>query len=98
MEVTEIAVKLQETTDRSLRNEGRIKKLEESHEAINKLATGVAVLSEKMDSNTASLNGLAGKVEAMESRPAKRWDSLMDKVLCALAGAFIAWLLASAGV
>ena len=45
----EIALRLQETTDRSLRNEGRIKKLEESHEALHQLATSVAVMAEKQD-------------------------------------------------
>lgn len=42
-----IALKLHETTDRSLRNEGRIKKLEGEHEVLHELATSMAVMAEK---------------------------------------------------
>ena len=35
MDIEQIALKLQETDDRSHRNEGRIKKLEEDQEAIH---------------------------------------------------------------
>ena len=32
-------------------------------------------------------------VKAITGKAGKRWDSLVDKVLAVLAGAFIAWLL-----
>ena len=38
-----------------------------------------------------------GKVEALEAKPARRWESLAEKLLYALAGAFSAWLLRSGG-
>ena len=36
------------------------------------------------------------KVSTLETKPGKRWDSLVDKMLCAAAGAVIAWLAAGA--
>lgn len=32
----------------------------------------------------------------MESKPGKRWESVVDKLLFAAAGAFVAWLFAGA--
>lgn len=37
MDLEQVALKLQETTDRSVRNEGRIKKLESEHEVLHQL-------------------------------------------------------------
>jgi len=90
----EIALRLQETTDRSLRNEGRIKKLEGEHEVLHKLATSVAVMAAEMESMNKSVDALTDKVGELEGRPAKRWDSLVDKAIWAVAGAFLAWVLA----
>ena len=48
MNSEQLAVKLQETADRSLRNEGRIEKLEGEHEVLQQLVTSVAVMAEQM--------------------------------------------------
>ena len=50
MNVEELALKQQQTEDRSLRNEGRIKKLEAEQKALSDLATSVAVMAEQMKS------------------------------------------------
>ena len=48
MDIENVALKLQETTDRSIRNEGRIKKLEGENAVLHQLATSVAVMAEQM--------------------------------------------------
>lgn len=74
------------------RNEGRIKKLEESHEALHQLATSVAVMAEKQDTMNSNVEKLTEKVDSIEGKPAERWDKLISTIIGALAGAFIAWL------
>lgn len=96
MDLEQVALKLQETTDRSVRNEGRIKKLESKHEVLHQLATSVAVLAEQMKTLNGSVDTLNSKVDEMESKPGKRWESVVDKLLFAAAGAFVAWLFAGA--
>lgn len=96
MDIETIALKLQETTDRSERNEGRIKKLEGEHEVLHQLATSVAVMAEKMDSMNKSLNTMSAKVDEIENKPSKRWDSLVGNLISVLAGAFLAWLVSGA--
>ena len=94
----DIALKLQETTDRSLRNEGRIKKLEGEHQVLQKLATSVAVMAEQIKTMNTSVVSLTNKVDKMEEKPAKRWDNLVDKIIWAVAAAVIAFLLGRVGL
>lgn len=98
MDNEQIALKLQETTDRSLRNEGRIKKLEGEHEALQQLATSVAVMAEQMKTMNTSVDKLTSKVDALEEKPAKRWDAVVDKIVWAVLAALIAFLLGRIGL
>lgn len=76
------------------RNEGRIKKLEESHEALHQLATSVAVMAEKQDTMNSNVEKLTEKVDSIEGKPGERWDKLISTVIGAVAGAVIAWVAA----
>ena len=97
MDSEQLALKLQETTDRSLRNEGRIKKLESEHEVLQQLVTSVAVMAEQMKNLNTNVSTLAGKVDTLEEKPGKRWDSLVDKVLLTVAAALVGFILAQIG-
>ena len=94
----EISLKLQETTDRSLRNEGRIKKLEGESSVLHQLATSVAVMAEQMKTMNTSVSALADEVEELKEKPGKRWDSLVDKIIWAVAAALLGFLLAKLGL
>ena len=94
----EIAIQLQKTEDRSVRNEGRIKKLEAEHEALHSLATSVAVMAEKQGNISDKVDAIDNKVTDMESKSGKRWDNLVDKTIWLIAGGFIAYILAQIGL
>ena len=98
MDHEQLAIKLQETTDRSLRNEGRIKKLEGEHETLQQLATSVAVMAEQMKTMNSNVNSLACKVEHLEEKPGKRWDAIVDKAIWAALAAIIAFVLGRIGL
>jgi hypothetical protein len=98
MDLEQLALEHQETKDRSLRNEGRIKKLESEHEVLQKLATSVAVMAEQIKTMTASVETLGGKVDKLEDKPRKRWESIVDKALWAIIGAVIVFLLGKIGL
>lgn len=98
MDNEQLAIKLQETTDRSLRNEGRIKKLEGEHETIKQLATSVAVMAEQMKTMNSNVNSLACKVEHLEEKPGKRWDAIVEKLIWALVAAVVAYVLGGMGL
>ena len=88
----ELAVELAKTEQRARSNTRRIDKLEQSTDALTRLATSVEVMATKQDSMADTLDRLDGKVETLEGKPAKRWESLVEKALLVLAGAFAAWL------
>ena len=94
----DIAVKLQEIADRSLRNEGRIKKLESEPQALNELAISVKELATDQVNMKDDIAEIKTDVKAMTVKPAKRWDGLVDKLLAALVGAFAAWVLTGGAV
>ncbi len=90
--------RLTEVESRSKSNTKRIDKLEEQTEAINRLATSMAVMVEKQDETTNAVSELNDKVTALESKPAKRWESLVEKVIWAVAAAVVGFLLAKIGL
>lgn len=98
MENETLALKLQETTDRSVRNEGRIKKLEQEHTTLQQLATSVAVMAEQLRSMNSNVTSLNDKVDLLEKKPAKRWESIVEKVIWAVAAAIIAFMLGKMGL
>lgn len=97
MTIEEVALKLQETTDRSLRNEGRIKKLEGENAVLHQLATSVAVMAEQMKTMNTSVSTLTSEVEELKDKPAKRWDSLLNTIIVGVASAVLAFLLGKFG-
>lgn len=98
MDIEQIAVKLQETTDRSTRNEGRIKKLENESAALHQLATSVAVMAEQLKTMNKSVSTLTNEVEELKEKPGKRWDSVVSTVIVGLATALLGFLLAKIGL
>ena len=98
MNIEELALKQQKTEDRSLRNEGRIKKLEEENGVLHQLATSVAVMAEQLKTMNKSVTTLTSEVEEMKEKPAKRWDALVEKILWGVVGAVLAFFLAKIGL
>ena len=98
MGVEELAVKLQETTDRSVRNEGRIKELENEQNTIHSLATSVAVMAEQLKGMNTTLTSLANKVAALEAEPGKKWKFVIEKAIYFVVAAIVGFFLAKVGL
>jgi hypothetical protein len=94
----EEAVKLTELEQRVRSNTRRIEGLERGQEMLNRLATAVEVLATKQSSTGRSVEELKLKIDAMESRPRKRWESVLDRLAVAVMSLLIGWLLAQMGV
>ena len=90
--------RLTEVEERSKSNSHRLDKLEESTEAINRLATSMEVMAERQEQVVETVGKLDSKVTLLEEKPAKRWDALMDKIVWAIAAALIGFVLAQLGL
>ena len=105
MNQDEIAVRLTEVDARSKSNTHRLDAMEGQIDAVNRLATSVEVLvtenkhqTEAIKEVKADVTSLNGKVEAIEQKPAKKWDGLVEKVVWALVAAAITFILTRIGV
>lgn len=86
-------------------NGHRLEQVERQQEAIHSLAASLQVMAAEQKHQTEAINTvresvsrLDGKVDALEMKPARRWDGLMDKLFWGVAGAVLAFLLARAGL
>ena len=90
--------RLTQVEQRSKSNTHRLEKLEESTEAINRLATSMEVMVSKQEQVAETVEKLDGKVTALEQKPAKRVDGLVDKIIWAVCASVITFLLARIGL
>ena len=90
--------RLTQVEQRSKSNTHRLEKLEESTEAINRLATSMEVMVSKQEQVAETVEKLDGKVTALEEKPMKRMDGLLDKMIWAICAAVITFLLARMGL
>lgn len=92
MDNEKLVMMLQETADKANRNEGRIKKLENENEVLHQLATSVAVMAEQMKSLNKNVTTLAGEVDEIKEKPAKRYDTLIAAIITAIVSAVIGFI------
>lgn len=90
--------RLTQVEQRSKSNTHRLEKLEESTEAISRLATSMEVMASKQEQVADTVEKLDGKVTALEEKPTKRMDGLVDKIIWAICAAVIAYALAQIGL
>lgn len=98
MTLEKLSLDWQKTEDRSLRNEGRIKKLETDQKALMELTASVRELAADQANMKKDIGEIKGDVRALTDKPAKRWDNLVDKIVWAIAAAVVAYLLTGAGL
>ena len=90
--------RLTEVEERCKSNSHRLENVEKSTEAINRLATSMEVMAERQKQVVDTVGELDSKVTALEEKPAKRWDALVDKIVWAVAAALIGFVLAQVGL
>lgn len=89
---------LVECEQRSKSNTKRIDRLEENYDALNKLTTSVEVMATKMDTMSQSLDQVNARLSEQESKPGKRWEAVVEKVIFLVIGAVVAYVFARIGL
>ena len=84
--------------ERSKSNSHRLDKVEASTEAITRLATSMEVMVTKQEQVADTVDRLDGKVTALEGKPGKRWDGLVEKAIYIVVAAVVGFILARLGL
>ena len=71
----------------------RMYAVEENQKALTALTASVRELTIEHGHLKSDVGEIKSDVKAMLDKPARRWESLLDKALWLAAGAFLAWVL-----
>ena len=101
----EMTVKLTEIDARSKSNMHRIDTVEKRVDDLGRLTTAMEVMAMEQKHQTAAMSeikenvaSLDTKVEAIEKKPSKRWETVVEEVLIAFVGAVAAFILSRLGL
>lgn len=97
MNEQEIAVRITDIDARCKSNTHRLDDVERRQDALDSMTASMARMAERQDHMDSDVKEIKSDVKTLTERPVKKWDGVVDKVLAALVGAFVAWIL-SGGV
>ena len=98
MDEKDIEHRLTEVEGRSKSNTHRLDDLERRQDNLDDLVSTVKVLAVREEAVENDVKEIKNDVKSLTSKPGQRWDSLMDKIIWAVAGAVLAFLLAKIGL
>ena len=93
METTDIGAALARQEEQIKGLARRMDNLEKLTESVNTLAKSVERLTVQQKVNDTEIEALTGKVNELEGKPAKRWETVVAAIISALIGAGIALLI-----
>lgn len=98
MDETEIAGRLSAVEQRSKSNSHRLDAVEKNTEAVNHMATSVAVMAERMEITGDKVDGLCSDVQDLKAEPGKRWKFVVEKAVYIAVSAVMGYILAKFGL
>ena len=98
MESMEFVGRLSAVEQRSKSNSHRLDALERHTEAVNTLATSVAVMAERVETTGDKVDSLCTDVQELKAEPGKRWKMVVEKVIYAVVATVIGFILARLGL
>lgn len=94
MEYEKLAERVTKLEERGKSNTKQLDEMGKKVDVLNRLATSIEVMAneqkhqrETMDSIKKDVSEMGEKIEAIEQKPGKRWESIVDKIVAGLAGA-----------
>lgn len=90
--------RLTEVEERSKSNTHRIDNIEQQQGDFIELVSSVKVLAEREQNVENDVKEIKSDVKSLTSKPGKRWDSLVDKIIVTVAAAVVGFILAKMGL
>ena len=84
---------LAETKATCRSNSDRIVELSKQYETLHSIATSVEVLANKVTSLAQDMAEVKSSINDIESKPIKRYDGIVDKIILTVITAVVTWIL-----
>ncbi len=98
MENDEMVKTLSEVDERSKSNAKRLDCVERKQGELDKLVSTVAVIATKQQTIEDDVKEIKTDVKCLSEKPARRWESVVDKVIMTILGAAILFILTQIGL
>jgi len=93
----DLNVLIAEVDARSKSNTHRIDRLEQRQGELDSIVQSVALLAQEQEHIKTDVAEIKQGVNALQSRSGKRWDAVVDKIMLAVVGAIVVYVLAKIG-
>lgn len=94
----ELAVKVQRVDDRSKSNAHRLDEVEKKLADNDEMLASIARLDQRQKDMDTDVKEIKADVKALAGKPAKRWESVVDKVLMTAIAALVGYVLVRVGL
>ena len=98
MDALEYERRLTAVEDRSRGNQRRIERIEKAQEDITELVKSVASIAQKQEDMDGDMKEIKADVKSLTGKPAKRWESVVEKALLTAVAALVSWWLCRYGL
>ena len=90
--------RLTQVEERSKSNTKRLDEVENRQDNLDELVSTVKVLAVREENVDTDVKEIKVDVKSLTSKPGKRWDSLVDKIILTVASAVLGFFLAHFGL
>lgn len=77
-------------------NADNIAELKKRQDDMEKLVSSVAIIANEQEHMRDDVREIKADVKALTEKPGKRWEGMIEKIIFALVGGFVAWVLSGA--
>ena len=98
MSLEDQAVLLKEVEDRSKGNTRRIESLEQKVDNLADVVGVLQAMQKDLEHLSKDVTETRADVKELKEKPAKRWDTLVEKILWGVVGAVLTFILAKGGL
>lgn len=98
MTTEELALKVQRVDDRSKSNAHRLDEVEKKLADNDEMLASIARLDQRQKDMDTDVKEIKADVKALAGKPAKRWETIVDKVLMAAVTALVGYVLVRLGL
>ena len=90
--------RLTEVEERAKSNSQRLDEVEKRQDDLDELVSTVKVLAVREENVETDVKEIKSDVKSLTNKPAKRWDSMVEKVIWAVVAAVVGFMLAQIGL